>query len=329
MCERHARRPPRSQAPHADRGGTRELPELDEAVSTGELTLDQAAAAVEFATPETDAELARVAVGKAPGEISRASRSSSPPTVADDQALYRQPLGGFEVDRWWRVLLLNARLPLELGVEQSFVASRSSCARRITKAAETLDRQAVHRRCPRASHADNRGRAASRSRRRDGTDIGDGDGRDGGRRNAQTTIVHLSEDGSPPLLEGAGVISDATAERFACGSRIEFIKPHGDDLVHTSGGRGVTDTQMRYLYKRSRHCQYPGCSKPNDLEAHHMTPWALGGKTDVNQLTLECGRHHQYIHDHGIRVTGTGKNPIYTSADGRRITADQPHAPPS
>jgi hypothetical protein len=85
---------------------------------------------------------------------------------------------------------------------------------------------------------------------------------------------------------------------------------------------------MRFLYKRSGKCQYPGCTTNHDLEAHHTIPWALGGQTVVDDLTLECPRHHTYIHDNGIRVTGTGANPIYTSADGRRITATQPHAPP-
>ena len=45
------------------------LPALDHALSTGALNLDQVVAAAEVATPATDAELARVAVGKAPGEI--------------------------------------------------------------------------------------------------------------------------------------------------------------------------------------------------------------------------------------------------------------------
>jgi hypothetical protein len=65
----------------------RGLPALDEALSTGALTLDQVAAAAEFATPATDAELARVAVGKAPSVIALAARTMAPPTVADDQAL--------------------------------------------------------------------------------------------------------------------------------------------------------------------------------------------------------------------------------------------------
>ena len=47
----------------------RVLPALDAALAAGALSLDQVAAAAEFATPETDAELARVAVGQAPGVI--------------------------------------------------------------------------------------------------------------------------------------------------------------------------------------------------------------------------------------------------------------------
>ena len=85
---------------------------------------------------------------------------------------------------------------------------------------------------------------------------------------------------------------------------------------------------MRFLYKRSGKCQYPGCTTNHDLEAHHMHPWALGGQTVVENLVLECPHHHDYIHEHNIRVTGTGANPIYRCADGRRITTTQPHAPP-
>ena len=67
----------------------RELPALDQAFRDGDLTLDQVAAAAPFATPESDAEIARVAVGKAPSLISLAARAIVPPKVADDQELYR------------------------------------------------------------------------------------------------------------------------------------------------------------------------------------------------------------------------------------------------
>ena len=66
----------------------RDLPALDEALSTGALTLDQVAAAAPFATPETDDELARVAVGKAPAQIALVARTLAPPRVEDDAELY-------------------------------------------------------------------------------------------------------------------------------------------------------------------------------------------------------------------------------------------------
>ena len=67
----------------------RSLPALDHALGTGALSLDQVAAAAAFATPASDAELARLAVGKPPSEIVLA-RTIVPPTVADDQALYER-----------------------------------------------------------------------------------------------------------------------------------------------------------------------------------------------------------------------------------------------
>ena len=76
----------------------RSLPALDHAMSTGALTLDQVAAAAEFATPESDAELARVAVGKPPSAIALAARTLAPPVVADDEALYARRASEHDVD---------------------------------------------------------------------------------------------------------------------------------------------------------------------------------------------------------------------------------------
>ena len=94
----------------------RSLPALDHAMSTGALTLDQVAAAAEFATPETDAELARVAVGQPPSAIALAARTLVPPMVADDQELYARRALSMTWTRGRRELRLSGRLPLEQGV---------------------------------------------------------------------------------------------------------------------------------------------------------------------------------------------------------------------
>ena len=93
----------------------RSLPALDHALSTGALTLDQVAAAAEFATPESDAELARVAVGKPPSAIALAARTLAPPVVADDQALYARRALSMTWTRGRRELAFSGRLPLEQG----------------------------------------------------------------------------------------------------------------------------------------------------------------------------------------------------------------------
>ena len=147
------------------------------------------------------------------------------------------------------------------------------------------------------------------------------------RRSPTTLIVHLSDD-APPLLEGAGPISPETAERLGCDARRLAIKPSGRDLVHSRVERCASYPQLRALYKRSGHCQYPGCTAARELEAHHLTPVALGGKTELDNLILLCPRHHKLLHDHHIRTSGHGEHPTFTDEAGRAITANQPHAPP-
>jgi hypothetical protein len=84
-------------------------------MSTGALTLDQVAAAAEYATPASDAELARIAVGKPPSEIALAARTIVPPTVTDDQELYERRALSMSWTRGRRELCFSGRLPLEQG----------------------------------------------------------------------------------------------------------------------------------------------------------------------------------------------------------------------
>ena len=86
---------------------------------------------------------------------------------------------------------------------------------------------------------------------------------------------------------------------------------------------------MRALHKRSRHCQYPGCTATHELEAHHIEPHESGGETILDNLILLCPRHHKRLHDHHIQTNGTGADPVFADQTGRAITTNQPHAPPA
>ena len=104
---------------------------------------------------------------------------------------------------------------------------------------------------------------------------------------------------------------------------------NGRDLVHSRVGRCASYAQQRALHKRSGgHCQYPGCTAERELEAHHLTPVERGGTTELDNLILLCPRHHKLLHDHRIRTSGNGENPVFEDEAGRAITTNQPHAPP-
>jgi hypothetical protein len=289
----------------------RSLPALDNAMSTGALTLDQVAAAAEFATPGTDAELALVAVGKSPSAIALAAREIVPPMVNDDEALYERRALSMSWTRGRRELMFSGRLPLEQG------AAFEQAIWGIAKGQRAIDKRAGTILEWQQSAADALVTLAGRRSGADGCV----------RRSPTTLIVHVSDD-EPALLEGAGPLSPETAERLVCDARRLAIKPSGRDLVHSRVGRCASYTQRRALHKRSSHCQYPGCTAARELEAHHLIAVERGGKTELDNLILLCPRHHKLLHDHRIRTSGNGKHPAFADEAGRAITANQPHAPP-
>ncbi len=290
----------------------RSLPALDEALATGVLTLDQVAAAAPFATPESDAEIARLAVGQAPSQIGRAARKLAPPRVEDDAALYEKRALHTSWVNGDRELLIHGRLPLEQGraFEQAIwdtTTSRRACEARDGVVLEWQQSTADAL----VSLAEHRGASDTA----------------GVQRSRTTLIVHLSPD-APAMLEGAGPISPETAERLGCDARRLVIKPSGSDLVHARVGRCASYAQLRALLHRSDHCQFPGCTASHALDAHHMIPRDHGGLTVLANLILLCHHHHKHLHDHHIQATGDAKHPVFTNDAGRPITTHQPHAPP-
>lgn len=49
-------------------------------------------------------------------------------------------------------------------------------------------------------------------------------------------------------------------------------------------------------------CRFPGCTRRRKLHAHHVTEWADGGATDIDNLVLVCSRHHTIVHRDGFQL---------------------------
>src|ERR1700712_5243903 len=296
------------------------LPALNQALSSGAMTLDQASAAARYATPTTDAKLARIGVGMAPRQLARVARSLSPPTLADDAELRARRALSMNWVEGGRLLTIKGCLPLEQGAAFEHAIRSTAEAQRAADKKTGAPLLAWQQSTADALLTLTTGNAHS-------TRDCDADGPARIKRSNATVILHLSAD-EPPFIEGAGTVSPETATYLACDARSMFIQPHGRDLVHSRITRCASYPQLRAMVKRSKHCQYPGCTSTYDLQAHHLRDEAKGGLTLTDEMILLCTRHHKLLHDHHIHTTGTGTTPIFKDQAGRTITTDQPHAPP-
>jgi hypothetical protein len=111
---------------------------------------------------------------------------------------------------------------------------------------------------------------------------------------------------APGQIQWGGLISPAAARRIACCAGIQriLLDPAGAVLDVGREHRTATPAQFAALTARDGGCAFPGCTRPPPwCIAHHITHWADGGPTDLDNLALLCGHHHTVIHHHGWTIT--------------------------
>src|SRR6478672_9964449 len=94
-------------------------------------------------------------------------------------------------------------------------------------------------------------------------------------------------------------LSPSVVRRLACDADLIPIVLGGKGEVLDVGRthRLVTPALWRALVCRDRHCAFPGCTRPPAMgHAHHITHWADGGTTSLDNLVLLCGHHHRVLH---------------------------------
>jgi hypothetical protein len=79
----------------------------------------------------------------------------------------------------------------------------------------------------------------------------------------------------------------------------------------------------RALSARDARCQFPGCTARR-CDAHHITHWADGGATSLDNLLLLCRRHHRLVHEGGYEVAREPRGVMFIGADGRRLEPSPP-----
>ncbi|MGY0537611.1 HNH endonuclease signature motif containing protein [Nocardioides sp. YJ-D4] len=95
-------------------------------------------------------------------------------------------------------------------------------------------------------------------------------------------------------------ISAAEARRMACNATIIPWVLGGDSEVLDAGrgSRFFQPIQRKAMRLQHKCCQAEGCDMPPEwCDAHHLEPWAAGGKTDLKDGALLCPHHHRLAHN--------------------------------
>ena len=134
----------------------------------------------------------------------------------------------------------------------------------------------------------------------------------------------LSDDPDHPItageIVGTGPIPQTVLERMLCNAAVTGVLFSGNGKALWCGRTRYrpTDGQMKALIERDGGCV--GCgADPSRCEAHHIDPWARGGRTDIDNLVLLCWYCHRKVHHNDWQVT---------HRDGR-LTIEPPERAPA
>ncbi|HYN96039.1 MAG TPA: HNH endonuclease signature motif containing protein, partial [Pilimelia sp.] len=142
---------------------------------------------------------------------------------------------------------------------------------------------------------------------------------------SEAGVPHLPE---PAWLDWVGDVPDEVAQRLACDAdvwRVVLDPARGQPVEVGRSHRLVPAWLRKALHARDRGCRFPGCGAPSAWsDAHHVVPWARGGRTDAGNLVLLCRWHHSLVHEGGWSVEIDGA----TGAVTVRRPGGRPFQPP-
>jgi hypothetical protein len=143
---------------------------------------------------------------------------------------------------------------------------------------------------------------------------------------AHVPLATLTEDAElAGELEHRGLIDAVVARRLACDATV--VVALDDDVGHTMfegrARRDPTPTQRRELWRRDRHCRFPGCRNAIFVNPHHVKWWKRDrGRTDLDNLALLCEHHHGLVHSKTWTLEGDANGELrFVGPSGRVMTS--------
>ena len=122
-------------------------------------------------------------------------------------------------------------------------------------------------------------------------------------------------------VEGGSPLSAGAARRIGCDAEVVAVTERNGLPIDVGRKQRIVPTRLRLaLDVRDRFCRFPGCGVPaHRTEAHHYEHWAVGGRTDLDNLVLLCGFHHRRHHSGAFRIRKTADGYSFETDDGHVI----------
>jgi hypothetical protein len=120
--------------------------------------------------------------------------------------------------------------------------------------------------------------------------------------------------------ETGEMLSASAIRRLCCDAEVIPAVLGGESHVLDVGRqqRLATAAIWRALVARDHHCRFAGCTRPPIMcHAHHLTHWADGGPTSLDNMLLLCGHHHRLIHSGPWQIDAVAPGRFrFTAPDG-------------
>jgi hypothetical protein len=132
-------------------------------------------------------------------------------------------------------------------------------------------------------------------------------------------------------IDDGPTVAPETVRRLLCDTAVRAVTELADGTLLDLGrsARFPNRALRRALRARDRSCQWPGCTQTRRLDAHHLTPWSLGGDTNLRDLVSLCSHHHHLAHEGGFTVTRADTGRLVVRAPAGWEITPVPQLPPT
>jgi hypothetical protein len=93
-----------------------------------------------------------------------------------------------------------------------------------------------------------------------------------------------------------------SVEELLCDSALHRVITAGRSTIldYGTATRTIPAPLFNTLVIRDHHCRFPGCDRPSSwCDGHHVVPVLEHGPTRLDNLVLQCRRHHRRLHQPG------------------------------